>query len=114
MNKILAFIIFTLVSTHVYAGVTLEGDYQLAGPLTHKGATTPGKSHLYINLTGDAAKQLYEKLDGVPAKDECTGYMAKGKGNVGCYETEPGKNYFCGFSVNLEHEKVEAGLGGCF
>jgi len=106
MNKILVYLIFALAPMHVYAGVTLEGEYQLAGPLTHKGATTPGKSHLYINLTNGAAKQLYEALEGMPTKDECTGYMAKGKGNVGCYETEPGKKYFCSFSVNLENTKV--------
>ena len=114
MNKIITVLIFAIAPMHAYAGVMLEGDYKLAGPLTHKGATTSGKSHLYINLTGDAAKQLYEELDGVPTKDECTGYMVKGKGNLGCYETEPGKKYFCSFSVNLAHAKVEAGLGGCF
>ncbi len=114
MTKILTLGMLALAPMQIYAGVTLEGDYQLAGPLTHQGATTPGKSHLYINLSNDAAKRLYEELDGVPTKDECTGYMVKGKGNIGCYETETGKTYFCSFSVNLENSKIEAGLGGCF
>ncbi len=114
MDKITILLIFAIVPIHVYAGVPLEGDYQLAGPLTHKGATTPGQTHLYINLTDGAAKQLYSELEGVPAKDECTGYMVKGKGNVVCYETQPEKKYFCSFSINLEKAQVEAGLGGCF
>ena len=94
--------------------VQLTGEYQLAGRLEHDGATTPGKSHLYISLTDDAAKTLYESLGGDPAEDPCTGYRVKAQGNVGCYEIVPNERYFCSFSVNLERGAVEAGLGGCF
>jgi hypothetical protein len=94
--------------------VQLRGEYQLAGRLEHNGATTPGKSHLYISLTDDAARNLYESLGGDPAHDPCTGYTVKAQGNVGCYEIVPNEQYFCSFSVNLERGAVEAGLGGCF
>ena len=30
---------------------TLHGEFQLAGPLDHKGSPGEGKSHLYISLT---------------------------------------------------------------
>ena len=94
--------------------VQLKGEYQLAGRLDHSGSTTPGKSHLYISLTDDAAKTLYESLGGEPAEDPCTGYRVKAQGNVGCYEVVPNERYSCSFSVNLERGAVEAGLGGCF
>jgi hypothetical protein len=94
--------------------VQLSGEYQLGGRLEHNGSPTSGKSHLYISLKNDAAKSLYESLDGEPAEDPCTGYRAKAQGNVGCYEITPNKEYFCSFSVNLERNAVEAGLGGCF
>jgi hypothetical protein len=94
--------------------VQLRGDYQLSGRLDHNGSPTPGKSHLYISLTDDAAKALYESLGGDPAEDPCTGYRVKAQGNVGCYEIVPNERYFCSFSINLERGAVEAGLGGCF
>jgi len=97
-----------------HAAVALQGEFTLAGPLTHKGATTPGSSHLYFSLTDQAAKTLYDQLAGQPAKDECTGYLVKGQGNIACYEVVQEGRYFCSFSVNLKSGRVEAGLGGCF
>jgi hypothetical protein len=45
--------------------------------------------------------------------DPCTGFKVKAAGNVICYQTSPNE-HFCSFSVNLEKNTVEAGLGGCF
>ena len=111
-NRHLAFILFFAVST-AQSAVPLNGEYQLAGPLSHKGEPTRGDSHLYVNLTDDAAKILFHALTGKASKDMCTGYNTKGRGNLVCYEVVPEKEYFCGFSVNLTNNKVEAGLGGC-
>ena len=114
MSRIYLAVLITALSVSAHASVTLEGDYQLAGPLTHQGATTPGKSHLYINITGDAAKTLYDSLAVKSLLDQCTGMKFKGIGNVACYEVDAEKKYFCGFSINLKQGNVEAGLGGCF
>lgn len=108
MKKMYITLFLFVVTGSAQAGVTLEGDYQLAGPLTHQGETTSGNSHLYITLTKDAAKKLYDALEGKPIKDMCTGYNAKGQGNVGCYEVVPGNKYVCGFSINLAKNSVEA------
>lgn len=93
--------------------VKLQGDYQLAGRLDHKGSPTQGASHLYVSLTDQAARDLYESLPGDPREDACTGYKFKAWGNVGCYEIEPNDRYLCSFSIDLERGAVEAGLGGC-
>jgi len=93
--------------------VILQGEYELGGPLDHSGSVQQGESHLYISLSNDAAKELYESLPGIPVEDPCTGYQLKARGNVVCYQVSP-EGHFCSFSVNLEHNEVEAGLGGCF
>jgi hypothetical protein len=94
--------------------VRLSGEYQLGGRLEHNGSPSSGKSHLYVTLEHDAAKTLFQALDGEPIEDPCTGYRVKAGGNVGCYEITPNEQYFCSFSVNLARNAVEAGLGGCF
>ena len=92
----------------------LQGEYQLGGPLDHNGSVLSGDSHLYISLSHDAATALYQSLPGDPFKDPCTGYKLKSRGNVVCYEITPNEGYFCSFSVKLDNNAVEAGLGGCF
>lgn len=94
--------------------VPLEGEFQLGGGLEHNGEILPGVSHLYLSVKGDAAKRLYDALPAEAFDDPCTGYRVRALGNVGCYEVETGKKYFCSFSVNLERGAVEAGTGGCF
>jgi len=91
----------------------LHGEYQLAGPLDHKGSPGEGRSHLYISVTDSAARALYESLAVEPHDDSCTGYRLKARGNVACYEIKPNDEYFCSFSINLERGAIEAGLGGC-
>ena len=91
----------------------LQGEYQLAGPLDHKGSPGQGASHLYLSLTDSAARSLYDSLGAEPYEDPCTGYRVKARGNVACYEIAPDKKHFCSFSLNLERGTIEAGLGGC-
>lgn len=94
--------------------VQLDGEYQLGGRLDHNGSVMSGKSHLYISLTEDAARNLFTSLAAEAVEDPCTGYMVKAQGNIGCYEIVSNEKYFCSFAVNLERNAVEAGLGGCF
>lgn len=114
MNKLYVAVVFFLLVGGVNADTPLEGEYRLAGPLTYQGATQPGKSHLYITLTKDAAKKLFNSLDGQPVMDECTGMKYKAQGYVVCHEVEAEKKYFCSFSVDLNKNTVGTGLGGCF
>jgi len=93
--------------------VALEGKYVLGGPLDHNGSVHSGNSHLYVSLANDSASELYRTLPGRVFDDPCTGFKVKAAGNVICYQTSPNE-HFCSFSVNLEKNTVEAGLGGCF
>ena len=101
------------ISSFAQQPVQLQGEYQLGGPLDHNGSILEGDSHLYISLSNEAAKTLYQSLPGDPFDDACTGYKLKAHGNVVCFQIKP-EEHFCSFSVNLERNAVEAGLGGCF
>jgi hypothetical protein len=92
---------------------TLQGEYQLAGPLDHKGSPGEGRSHLYLSLTDAAASTLYESLAVDEHDDPCTGYRVKARGNIACYEVKRKEKHFCSFSINLDRGAIEAGLGGC-
>lgn len=93
--------------------VRLEGEYALGGHLDHNGSIQGGDSHLYISITDQAATTLFQSLPGNPLDDACTGYKLKASGNVVCYQINP-EQHFCSFSVNLERNVIDAGLGGCF
>ena len=93
--------------------VQLQDQFEIGGPLDHNGSIREGESHLYISLSDQAASKLYQSLPGKALDDACTGYKVKGRGNVVCYQINPAQ-HFCSFSVNLERNAVEAGLGGCF
>ena len=114
MKKI--FLILTLFTFYgsVKAEIPLEGEYRLAGPLEYQGNTKPGKSHLYITLTNDSAKKLFDSFEGEAVMNECTGMKYKSRGYVICHEVEPGKKYFCSFSIDMDKNTVSGGLGGCF
>ena len=111
-NIHLALMLLFLTGTALSA-VPLNGEYQLGGELSQKGEPKKGKSHLYITITDDSAKNLYHSLEGKPEKDMCTDYYVKSQGGLVCYEVTPREKYFCGFSINTKNSKVEAGLGGC-
>ena len=114
MKKIYLILSFSIVIGNVNADMPLEGEYRLAGPLEYQGNTKPGKSHLYITMTNDSAKKLFNSFEGAAVMDECTGMKYKSSGYVMCYEVEPGKKYFCSFSIDMQKNTVSGGLGGCF
>lgn len=114
MKSILTIIFLSAFCLPVFAESQLEGTFTFAGPVNSKGSLTKGKSHIHFKITGDSAKAMYESFEEEPYKDECVGLMFKGKANVGCYEIAAGKTYICGFSVNLNKNRTEAGqVGAC-
>jgi hypothetical protein len=68
---------------------------------------TPEGTHLYIILTGDAAKALYDGLTVEPEYDVCTDGMLKSADGVVCSETE------CQFSIDMPQVKLAAGAWMC-
>jgi hypothetical protein len=83
----------------------------LAGPLVFSDIEE-GTSHIYMHLTGDSVKALFQNMDIKAINDECTGKGTKIKyiGEMQCTESANKKKYECHFSINLKEQKVELGV----
>ncbi len=65
-------------------------------------------THLGLELTGAAAKALYDAMEAPVEEDACLGVPAKTVGNIKC--TKNGSNYGCDFSINIKANQVHTGL----
>ncbi|MGK0501124.1 MAG: hypothetical protein ACJAYG_002778 [Oceanicoccus sp.] len=92
----------------------LDGSIHLGGKHSDYLQPTQGNSHLYINLEGEVARNLFEKLPGQAIHDECTGYDLK-RGYNSSVVCAKAKNdtYSCSFSINMENNATEIGMDGC-
>jgi hypothetical protein len=70
----------------------------------------PKNSHFRLQLSGNAAKDLYRALPGKPVKDLCTGGQAKTSGELRCLYFKEQSAYECAFSIDLLESKVEYGV----
>jgi hypothetical protein len=66
---------------------------------------------VYINMTGEAAKAVYEGLTSSAEDNECIGgktkFLADGSGY--CHLDEQAVEYFCSFSIDLQAAKFAGG-----
>ena len=85
MKQIYLILSLSILIGSVYADTPLEGEYRLAGPLEYQGNTKAGKSHLYITLTNESAKKLFDAFEGEAVMNECTGMKYKSRGYVMCH-----------------------------
>jgi hypothetical protein len=89
----------------------LEGTYAVTGAnYLDPSVEEPRDSHLRIQLTGDAARDLYLTMKVVETPDECTGAMAKRVGEMQCLFFQGEKNYECHFSVDVMKQEIEYGV----
>jgi hypothetical protein len=82
------------------AGDKVNGSFYLSEDNCTK---TGGNSDCKLNfqISGDAARTLYERLKIKPVKDACTEGLRKDDGHgLRCYLTD-GKNYDCDFGYNF-------------
>ena len=70
----------------------------------------PKDSHFRIQLTGDAARELYLAMKVAEKRDECTNATAKQIGEMQCLHYKNQKKYTCAFSVNIAQQKIEYGV----
>jgi hypothetical protein len=88
------------------ASVRAEDDKNLQGGffLSEEGCTgkmLSPKCVMSFQISGPAARTLYEKLKGKGAKDECTGGLVKTDGHgMRCFKTE-GDKYDCDFGYSF-------------
>jgi len=93
----------------------LTGDFTV-GPALDAADGSPA-DHLYLTLTGDAAKAMWDTMKAKTEPDECVGRMAKSLKGLICYGagTEMsgplGPNdspYECYIGIDLKSAKIDA------
>ena len=68
------------------------------------------RSHFRLQLTGEAARDLYHAMDVEAQVDDCTGAMAKNAGNMQCLYFEAEDRFDCHFSIDLRRQEIDYGV----
>ena len=91
----------------------LSGTYRIGGatlidPPTDEAPNT----HLYVELTGAAARDLYESMAVAPKPDLCTGPGSRVKtvGEMQCTRYASGQRFRCAFGIDLRKQTVTRGI----
>jgi hypothetical protein len=88
------------------APAPLTGDY-IFFPAEEESGTPPS---VYVTLTGEAAKTIYEGLAAKAENDECQGGTTKWLAEGGfCNYLAEQKTYFCSFGIDLKESKFAFG-----
>ena len=109
---ILSFLLIPLIS-HSTEYSDLEGNYYIGGKTIHDAPKNePKNTHLYIKITGNAAKDMYQMIKTKPKYDICldNGSMTKFSRSIQCTESKDKKSYSCHFSLNPNDETIGSGL----
>ena len=91
----------------------LNGSYAVAGKtLIDAPASEPQDSHFYVDLEGDAARDLYAALKAKPQAGICgaAGDLTKRAGGVQCTQVKGGKEFHCAFGIELRTQQVVPGV----
>ena len=109
-------VVLILVSSLAMAAVAynqLTGTYRIGGKIFYDPPKNePQDTHLYIQLTGDAAKDLYQTMQIKPKPDACgdEGSLTKVVGNMQCTRSVDTKTHRCWFGVNVINQKIVNGV----
>lgn len=98
----------------------LTGNYYM-GPAADAEDPKAPADHIYLTVTGDAAKSMWDAMTGETKPDECVGRMAKWAKSLVCYgpatemsgPLQPEDSPFeCYLGINLKAGALESG-GDC-
>jgi hypothetical protein len=108
------------IAALMFAASVPAGDYKpLQGTYTIGGATLidpaqsePQDTHFYVDLEGDAARDLYKALKAKAEAGVCgeAGDLTKRSGGVQCTMVKGGKEYHCAFGVELKTQRIVSGV----
>jgi len=108
---LLLVLVCTAVAASEYA--RLSGDYRLGGQtLYDPPLNEPQDTHLYFELTGSSAKDLYQALKVQPQRDACgeRGTLTKRLGNIQCTQASDHRSFRCWFGVDIRAQRVVNGV----
>jgi len=106
-----ALVIATCASAADYQ--PLQGTYLIGGTtLIDPPESEARDTHFYVDLEGDAARDLYNAIKAKAQQGVCgeAGDLTKRLGNVQCTKVKSGKEYHCAFGVELRTQHVVPGV----
>ncbi len=94
----------------------VQGSYLVAGrDYLDPAPDAPSNTHLYLQLHGQAAADLFNAMPGEPSPDPCTGGVAKHAGMMACvlFPADPAggtRRHECSFSIDLARQRIDGGV----
>jgi hypothetical protein len=91
----------------------LSGTYRIGGATFYDPpAEEPQNTHVYFELTGSAAREIYEAMAVPPKTDECTGpnVLVKIVGEMQCNRYKNDTRYRCWFGVDVRNQSITRGV----
>ena len=91
----------------------LSGTYRVGGETFYDPpASEAQNTHLYIELTGTAARDLYNAMDAPARPDECTGpkSLVKVIDAMQCTRYDGGPRHRCWFGIDVRKQKIVRGV----
>jgi hypothetical protein len=93
----------------------LEGSYVVSGEdYLDPAPDTTGDTHLFVQMHGQGAEDLFTAMPGPAQPDACTGGVAKRSGQMTCLhfksDDEARKRYECSFSIDIARQVIQGGV----
>ena len=115
MKLILAIValVFTAASANAGDYQPLKGSFKVGGAtLIDPPESEPQDTHFYLDLEGNAARELYKALKAKAEAGVCgePGDLTKRSGGVQCTMVKGGKEYHCAFGVELRTQRMVPGV----
>lgn len=88
---------------------SLSGQYRIAGQTVIDPSPSEARdTHLHLELSDAAARDLYHAMKVDPKPDECTGNgaMIKTVGEMQCLRSQDGKEFQCSFAIDIANQKI--------
>jgi len=87
------------------------GTYHISGaPISDTKSSLPENTHIYFNVSGEAAHDIYFSLSGKPKLNKCgVDHYEKSSGDFTCSYYPSEDKYSCDFSLNIQAGKLDSG-----
>ena len=88
---------------------SLSGQYRIASQTVIDPPPSEARdTHLHLELSGAAARDLYHAMKVKPQPDECAenGALIKTVGEMQCLRSQDGKEFQCSFAIDIANQKI--------
>lgn len=102
-------LLLTVLPVAAWQYQSLSGQYRIAGQTVIDPPPSEARdTHLHLELSGAAARDLYNAMKVAPKPDECAddGAMIKTAGEMQCLRSEDGKEFQCSFAIDIANQKI--------